>query len=72
MTWKLTEWAKGRVPLRRVPWRDLTDEEFEAANAEHDGLLAERGYFEREPAPATEEDKPEKDEPDAGRGRNKR
>lgn len=46
MTWKLTEWAETRTPLTGVPWRDLTDEEFAAAEALFpEGALREQGYF---------------------------
>lgn len=51
--WKLTEWAKTRAGVTGVPWRDLSDEEFEgvAAQFEQGALLP---YFEHvaEDAPA--------------------
>lgn len=43
--WKLTEWGASRYGLPGVPWRDLTDEEFAAAEALHPEIR-ERGYFE--------------------------
>lgn len=47
MTWRLTEWAKTRSPLNGVPWRDLSDEEFAAAESRFPkGVLREQGYFE--------------------------
>lgn len=46
MTYRLTEWAKTRVAVYGVPWRDLSDEEFRAADELHGGVLVERGYFE--------------------------
>lgn len=54
MAWRLT--AKGlRVePIAGIPWRELSDEEFEAAEAEMDarfpdqpGGLQRSGFFEK-------------------------
>lgn len=54
MAWNLT--AKGlRVePIAGIPWRELSDEEFEAAEAEMDsrfpdqpGCLRASGFFEK-------------------------
>jgi hypothetical protein len=45
MTWKLTAWAKTRAGVTGIEWRDLTDEEFDALEAEHPELR-QRGYFE--------------------------
>ncbi len=45
MTWKLTAFAKTRLPLVGVNWRDLSDEEYAAALAMHPGM-DEQGYFE--------------------------
>ena len=42
--WKLTDWGQTRMPLTGVPWRDLSDEEFAAAEARYPELR-ERGYF---------------------------
>lgn len=57
--WKLTPYGKTRTPLTGVPWRDLTDSEFEAAEKRHEELR-ERGYFEHgeseaAPKPANDE-----------------
>ena len=49
MTWKLTPYGQTRTGLPGVPWRDLTAEEFAAAEKLHPGIR-ERGYFEREPS----------------------
>lgn len=49
MAWKLTSWGATRMPLPGVPWRDLSDEEFAAAEWRYPELR-ERGYFEAEPA----------------------
>lgn len=47
--WILTAWGKTRSGIIGVPWRDLTDEEFAAAEALFaPGELRSRGYFERE------------------------
>jgi hypothetical protein len=43
--YKLTAYAKTRRPLPGVNWRDLSDEEYEAALAANPGM-DERGYFE--------------------------
>lgn len=43
--WKLTAYAKTRRPITGVNWRDLTDEEYEAALAANPGM-DQRGYFE--------------------------
>lgn len=45
MTWKLTLFAKTRLPLVGVQWRDLSDEEYAAAVELHPGMEAQ-GYFE--------------------------
>lgn len=56
MTYKLTAYAKTRRPLQGVPWRDLTDAEYEAALAANPGM-DQRGYFEHvadeTPAPSS-------------------
>ncbi|MGE0227759.1 MAG: hypothetical protein AB7I38_10970 [Dehalococcoidia bacterium] len=49
MPWKLTSWGRTRMPLIGVPWRDLSDAEFAAAEERHPEIR-ERGYFEAEPA----------------------
>lgn len=49
MPWKLTSWGRTRMPLTGVPWRDLSDDEFAAAEERHPELR-ERGYFEEEHA----------------------
>lgn len=49
MPWKLTSWGRTRMPLTGVPWRDLSDDEFAAAEDRHPELR-ERGYFEEDPA----------------------
>lgn len=54
MTWKLTDYGKTRVPLMGVEWRDLSDEEFAAAEARHPELR-ERGYFEQAWEPAADD-----------------
>ena len=46
MTWNLTPYGNTRLPLPGVSWRDLSDEEFAAAEALHPGIR-DRGYFER-------------------------
>lgn len=46
MTWNLTAWGRSRLPLTGVPWRELTDEEFAAAEILYPEIQ-ERGYFER-------------------------
>jgi len=47
--WKLTAWGKTRHGLLGVPWRDLTDEEFAAAEALFEpGALRAQGYFRQE------------------------
>ena len=46
MAWKLSAWGQTRMPLTGIPWRDLTDEEFAAAEARYPELR-DRGYFER-------------------------
>lgn len=43
--YKLTRFAQTRTPLPGVPWRDLSDEEFAAAELRYPELR-ERGYFE--------------------------
>lgn len=54
MTWKLTAFGKTRSPLTGVPWRDLSDEEFVAAEALFpEGVLRDRGYFEKAERGAT-------------------
>lgn len=70
MTWKLTAWAKTRLPVTGVPWRDLSDEEFAAASAEFaGGALAP--YFEYvDDAAAAREAEPH--EPAAARRRRSR
>jgi hypothetical protein len=68
MSYQLTAFAKTREPLNRVPWRDLSDEEFAVANALYDGLLEERGYFEPE-APTSEDSSQVATEPTRIRGR---
>lgn len=45
MTWRLTRYATTRRSLPGVPWRDLTDEEYESALAANPGM-DQRGYFE--------------------------
>ncbi len=65
MTWKLTDWAKTRAGVTGIEWRDYTDEEFEALEAEHPELR-QRGYFEHEaaePAPNPEQDVADAAEP---------
>ena len=52
MAWKLTSWGQTRMPLTGVPWRDLSDAEFAAAEERYPELR-ERGYF--EPADAEAE-----------------
>ncbi|MCC6959455.1 MAG: hypothetical protein IT301_06370 [Dehalococcoidia bacterium] len=52
MTWRLTEWAKTRMPLPGIPWRDMTDEEFAEARSRVPEL-EERGYFAFIPDPGT-------------------
>lgn len=42
--WKLTDWGKTRAGLPGMPWRDLTDAEFNRAKALYPEL-PERGYF---------------------------
>ena len=72
MTWQLTPYAKTREPLNRVPWRDLSDEEFAAADALYEGLLQERGYFVPVPVASTPAPEPEVEperEPTRHRGR---
>jgi hypothetical protein len=50
MTWKLTPWGKTRSGVTGIPWRDLSDEEFAAAEAMFEpGELLAHGYFEKEP-----------------------
>lgn len=49
MPWKLTSWGQTRMPLTGVPWRDLSDAEFAAAEERHPEIR-DRGYFEEEPA----------------------
>lgn len=47
MTWKLTTYGKTRAGVPGVPWRDLSDEEFAAAEALFaPGVLRAREYFE--------------------------
>lgn len=47
MTWKLTTYGKTRLGVTGVPWRDLSDDEFAAAEALFEpGVLRSRGYFE--------------------------
>ncbi len=47
MTWKLTTYGKTRAGVPGVPWRDLSDEEFAAAEALFEpGVLRSREYFE--------------------------
>jgi len=66
--WKLTSWAKTRSPLSGIPWRDLTDEEFEAAEAQFpEGLLREAGYFYREERPDEDGEESEDVEPSGPR-----
>jgi hypothetical protein len=49
MTWTLPAWGRTRRPVTGVPWRDLSDEEFAAAEALFgEGVLRSRAYFERE------------------------
>lgn len=36
MSWKLKEEAKSWEPIAGCPWRDMTDEEFDAVCAEYD------------------------------------
>ena len=44
--WKLTPWGQTRAGVTGVPWRDLTDDEFAAAEALFEpGVLRARGYF---------------------------
>lgn len=80
--WKLT--AKGlRVePIAGIPWRELSDEEFEAAEAEMDarfpdqpGCLRASGFFEEgetpipQPlSPSTEKGEQEEASPSTGSG----
>ena len=45
MAWKLSAWGMTRMPLTGIPWRDLTDEEFAAAEERYPELRG-RGYFE--------------------------
>lgn len=47
MSYKLTAFGRSRLALSRVPWRDLSDEEFAAAVARHPGM-EEHGYFVKE------------------------
>ena len=49
MSWKLTAYGATRLPLTGVPWRDMTDEEFAAAEARYPELR-DRGYFAHEEA----------------------
>jgi hypothetical protein len=55
MTWKLTPWGKTRSGVTGIPWRDLSDEEFAAAEAMFEpGELLAHGYFEKEAIPVVE------------------
>jgi hypothetical protein len=47
MSYRLTDYGKGRRALAGVPWRDLTDDEMAAAEARYPGIGG-RGYFEQE------------------------
>lgn len=61
MTWKLTTYGKTRAGVPGVPWRDLSDEEFAAAEALFaPGVLRAREYFEHVP------DEPERQIASAG------
>ena len=53
MAWRLTERGQRCEPIPGVPWRDMTDEEFETAAAliaeqfpGQPGALADSGFFE--------------------------
>lgn len=48
MTWKLTAYAKTRMNLPGVQWRDLSDDEYAAAVEANPGM-EDKGYFEKEP-----------------------
>lgn len=54
VTWKLTAYAKTRMNLPGVPWRDLSDEEYAAVIEAHP-YIEDKGYFEKV---AEEEDSP--------------
>lgn len=50
MTWKLNAFGKTRAGVTGVPWREMSDEEYEAVSAQFDeGALSV--YFEQEPEP---------------------
>ena len=52
MTWKLTDYAKTRMPLPGVPWRDLSDDEFAQVERKHPSIR-QRGYFVKESVSVT-------------------
>ena len=58
MTWKLTAWGKTRAGVTGVPWRDLSDAEYEQVAGKFPAGALEV-YFEKEPIALAEELVPE-------------
>jgi hypothetical protein len=68
VSWKLTQKAEGLEPLPGVPWKDLSDEEFQQASEFYGAIsglgpdaLERSGYWERE-KPARKADSNEEKE----------
>lgn len=69
MSWNLTEKGKSVEGIPGIPWRDLTDEEFKAAESFMDsqfpdqkGALKKSGFFQQEKGTLVTPKTEEKDE----------